>query len=68
MIQSIQSNISFHQSPLITYYQKFLGDGTTPQQAEAFLQGLEQWMNAVFASYASGEKKANDALKQAQQS
>lgn len=75
MIDSINQSIAFpqthfqeKQSPIISYYQHFLGEGTTPQQAQQFLQGLEQWMNHVFASFASGMEKANEALKESAKS
>lgn len=59
---------AFHVSPEVQMYQKFLGPDTSPQQAEAFIHGMSQWINSVFAHYAQGEKKANDELKKAEQS
>jgi hypothetical protein len=50
------------QSPLVTYYQNYLG-GASAEQALQFIQGLEQWMNAVFGNYANGLQEANNTLK-----
>ena len=43
-------------SPEVVFYQHFLGPGTTVQEAEAFMHGMETWMNSVFSSYAKGER------------
>ena len=54
-------------SPEVAAIEKFLGPGTTSQQAMAFIQGLEKSLQGVFSSCAQSEQRANEELKNAEQ-